>query len=377
MMANTIIKRLKELFKEFLETIKKYLSEIIDTIDNVIYFKLNIGRPRGYIKRKKISLGDIKKLIDKYRDIDEDIMKFYDIQEYIDYDSILERKKLEEIVIDLDELLERSYMNILRDYITNFSYCVIRSKYSPSLRDFQYVGIKDINKYFMKVIVISIVVGLIFFLNSIDDIFIGLIDGLFATILVIVAGIYYPKIKLILFRGDIKIQIIVTLLDMIASLNAGMSLQECVKKIAENPEYGVLSFEFKGIIYDIEKGGYSFKEALERARFRTKIPLMKKLYTQLIVAINKGGTQLLLESLYNDILRESMAKIDSSKFQITNLGNLIFGVGIILPFSGMMLSAIQGNTGFSGIIETVDLILTKIAPISAAIFAVFIKLKIE
>ncbi|HIP15897.1 MAG TPA: hypothetical protein EYG77_01670 [Methanothermococcus okinawensis] len=376
-MANTIIKRLKELFKEFLETIKKYLSEIIDTIDNVIYFKLNIGRPRGYIKRKKISLGDIKKLIDKYRDIDEDIMKFYDIQEYIDYDSILERKKLEEIVIDLDELLERSYMNILRDYITNFSYCVIRSKYSPSLRDFQYVGIKDINKYFMKVIVISIVVGLIFFLNSIDDIFIGLIDGLFATILVIVAGIYYPKIKLILFRGDIKIQIIVTLLDMIASLNAGMSLQECVKKIAENPEYGVLSFEFKGIIYDIEKGGYSFKEALERARFRTKIPLMKKLYTQLIVAINKGGTQLLLESLYNDILRESMAKIDSSKFQITNLGNLIFGVGIILPFSGMMLSAIQGNTGFSGIIETVDLILTKIAPISAAIFAVFIKLKIE
>ena len=377
MMANTIIKRLKELFKEFLETIKKYLSEIIDTIDNVIYFKLNIGRPRGYIKRKKISLGDIKKLIDKYRDIDEDIMKFYDIQEYIDYDSILERKKLEEIVIDLDELLERSYMNILRDYITNFSYCVIRSKYSPSLRDFQYVGIKDINKYFMKVIVISIVVGLIFFLNSIDDIFIGLIDGLFATILVIVAGIYYPKIKLILFRGDIKIQIIVTLLDMIASLNAGMSLQECVKKIAENPEYGILSFEFKGIIYDIEKGGYSFKEALERARFRTKIPLMKKLYTQLIVAINKGGTQLLLESLYNDILRESMAKIDSSKFQITNLGNLIFGVGIILPFSGMMLSAIQGNTGFSGIIETVDLILTKIAPISAAIFAVFIKLKIE
>ena len=376
-MTNTIIKRLKELFKEFLETIKKYLSEIIDTIDNVIYFKLNIGRPRGYIKRKKISLGDIKKLIDKYRDIDEDIMKFYDIQEYIDYDSILERKKLEEIVIDLDELLERSYMNILRDYITNFSYCVIRSKYSPSLRDFQYVGIKDINKYFMKVIVISIVVGLIFFLNSIDDIFIGLIDGLFATILVIVAGIYYPKIKLILFRGDIKIQIIVTLLDMIASLNAGMSLQECVKKIAENPEYGVLSFEFKGIIYDIEKGGYSFKEALERARFRTKIPLMKKLYTQLIVAINKGGTQLLLESLYNDILRESMAKIDSSKFQITNLGNLIFGVGIILPFSGMMLSAIQGNTGFSGIIETVDLILTKIAPISAAIFAVFIKLKIE
>jgi len=376
-MANTIIKRLKELFKEFLETIKKYLSEIIDTIDNVIYFKLNIGRPRGYIKRKKISLGDIKKLIDKYRDIDEDIMKFYDIQEYIDYDSILERKKLEEIVIDLDELLERSYMNILRDYITNFSYCVIRSKYSPSLRDFQYVGIKDINKYFMKVIVISIVVGLIFFLNSIDDIFIGLIDGLFATILVIVAGIYYPKIKLILFRGDIKIQIIVTLLDMIASLNAGMSLQECVKKIAENPEYGILSFEFKGIIYDIEKGGYSFKEALERARFRTKIPLMKKLYTQLIVAINKGGTQLLLESLYNDILRESMAKIDSSKFQITNLGNLIFGVGIILPFSGMMLSAIQGNTGFSGIIETVDLILTKIAPISAAIFAVFIKLKIE
>jgi len=376
-MTNTIIKRLKELFKEFLETIKKYLSEIIDTIDNVTYFKLNIGRPRGYIKRKEISLGDIRKLIDKYRDIDEDIMKFYDIQEYIDYDSILERKKLEEIEIDLDELLERSYMNILRDYITNFSYCVIRSKYLPSLRDFQYVGIKDINKYFMKVIVISIVVGLIFFLNSIDDIFIGLIDGLFATILVIVAGIYYPKIKLILFRGDIKIQIIVTLLDMIASLNAGMSLQECVKKIAENLEYGIPSFEFKGIIYDIEKGGYSFKEALERARFRTKIPLMKKLYTQLIVAINKGGAQLLLESLYNDILRESMAKIDSSKFQITNLGNLIFGVGIILPFSGMMLSAIQGNTGFSGIIETVDLILTKIAPISAAIFAVFIKLKIE
>jgi len=376
-MIKTVVKILKKLFEKFLEIIKKNILWITDILYDVFYFKLNIGRARWYIKRKKISLGDIKELMKKYRDIDEDLMKFYDIQEYINYDKILDRKKIEEIEIDLDELLERSYMNILQDYITNFSYYVIRSKYLPSLRDFQYVGIEDIKKYFMKVILISIAVGLIYFLNFLDNIFIGIINGLFASGLVIIAGIYYPKIKLILFRGDIKMQIMVTLLDMIASLNAGMSLQECIKKIAENPEYGIPSFEFKGIIYDIEKGGYSFRDALERARLRTKVPLMKKLYTQLLVAVNKGGGQLLLKSLYNDILRESMAKIDASKFQITNLGNLIFGVGIILPFSGMMLSAIQGNMGFSGIINTVDLILTKIAPISAAIFAIFIKLKIE
>ena len=104
---------------------------------------------------------------------------------------------------------------------------------------------------------------------------------------------------------------------------------------------------------------------------------MKKLYSQLIISANKGGTQLLLKNLYNEVIRESLSRIDSSKFQISNLGNLIFGVGIILPFSGMLLSSLQGNMGFDGIINTTDLLLTKITPLVTAIFAIFIKMKIE
>ena len=336
---------------EKLNIIKKYYLQIMDTIDSIIYFKLNIGRTRRHIKRKRIS----EDTIGIYRD---------------------HGKKLEDS-IDLDEMLEGSSVDLFKSCISPLSHYIIRCKYTPSLRDFQYGGIEDIDKYLLKVVVISTVVSLIYFLNSMDDILTGLINGLLVGTLVMVAGIYYPKVKLKLFQGDVKIQIMVTLLDIISSLNAGVSLQESIRKIGENPEYGVPYFEFRDVIYDIEKGGYSFKEALERGRLRSKIPLMKKLYTQLIIAIDKGGAQLLLKSLYNDILRESMSKIDSSKFQIVNLGNLLFGVGIILPFSGMLLSTIQSNTGFSGIINVVDLVLMKIAPISTIIFAIFIKLKIE
>jgi len=365
-------------FRNISKLINDYYNAIIRTLDKIIYYNLSIGKRRRHIKRKKVSLGDIKKLLDTYKEMDEEFMEFYEIYD-ISYDGSINAKKIN-VDVNLDELLEQSYMNMLTEYTMNLSYFITTNKYLPSKIDFQYVGISDINKYFLKVILISVAVGLLFILNNIIDNNItlqGILSGLFYSIIIFLGGIFYPKIKLILFRGETKLQIIVTILDMISSLNSGMSLQEAMKNISENPEYGIPSFEFKSILYDIHRGGYSFKEALERAKLRTKIPLMKKLYDQIIISVDSGGTQLLLKSLYSDIIRESMSKIDSSKFQISNLGNLLFGVGMILPFSGMMLSSIQGNMGFEGIINTIGLVLTKMAPLVTAIFAIFIKLKIE
>jgi flagellar protein FlaJ len=72
-----------------------------------------------------------------------------------------------------------------------------------------------------------------------------------------------------------------------------------------------------------------------------------------------------------------MAKLDASKFMIQNLGNLIFGTGVILPFSGMLLSSMMGNQGFPGIINAIDLVLTKIGPMLALVFGIFVKFRVE
>ncbi|WP_421078376.1 type II secretion system F family protein [Methanothermococcus sp. Ax23] len=367
--------RLKRILlcRRIYKNILKYYNKLMKLIDRLIYIDLRIGRKRRRIRKRRISLTHVKKLLDTHKEPDIGLMEFYDT--YVEKKPDVKIK----MDIDLDELIEKSYFNMLNEYSKNLSYLVTHTKYLPSKIDFQYAGIRDVKSYFLKLIIASIGIGILYFLNNVYDGYIlyGITDGLFASAILLIAGIFYPKIKLLLFRGEIKIQIMISILHMISSLNSGMSLQEAMKNISENPEYGIPSFEFKNIIYDINRGGYSFKEALERARIRTKIPLMKKLYSQLIISANKGGTQLLLKNLYNEVIRESLSRIDSSKFQISNLGNLIFGVGIILPFSGMLLSSLQGNMGFDGIINTTDLLLTKITPLVTAIFAIFIKMKIE
>jgi len=361
-------KRRKRLSVEII-TFGEDISGISDIIDGIIHFIR--GQKR---RRKKLSIIS-KKVPTIYDEVEEELLESYGAYESVGEGGIFDRREME-TEIDIDKIIEQLEIETLKKYSKEISYHVIHTKFLPSTADFQYAGVRDINIYFLKLTVFSILVGVICFLYFLNDIFTAIISGAIASMVVFTLGVFYPVIKLMLFRGEIKIEILITLLNVITLLNAGMSLQEAIKNISESPEFGIPSFEFKSIVYDIERG-YSFKEALERARLRTKIPLMKKFYTQLLVSINKGGVQLLLKNLYNDILRESMSKIESSKFQITNLGNLVFGVGIILPFSGMMLSSIQGNAGFSGIINTVDLVLTKIAPVLALVFAIFVKFKIE
>ena len=348
------------------------ISEKFINIVYNLYGKITGKRIRRSKKRRLVhNITDIRKLLSK-GDIDQETLAEF-------YGSHDEDRT--DIDIDLYEILEQSpqMKEFINTRIRDISYNITHTKIFPSKKDFQCIGIEDINKFILKVILISIVVAMLFILNSLfdGDIITGPINGLFAGALILMGGAFYPKIKMILFRGEIKIQVIITILNMISSLNSGMSLQEAIKTIAENPEYGIPSFEFRNIFYDINRGGYSFKEALERAKKRTKVPLMKKLYDQLILSSDKGGTQLLLKNLYEEVIRETMSKIDSSKFQISNLGNLLFGTGVILPFSGMMLSSIQGGGGFDGIINTVNMLLTKMAPMLTAIFAIFIKMKIE
>jgi flagellar protein FlaJ len=249
----------------------------------------------------------------------------------------------------------------------------------PSKRDYQYAGIIDERVYFLKIIVFSIFAVILLFLYGVitSDPISGITNGIIFALIILFGGIFYPKLKLTLFRGEIKIQVLMSILHLISMLNSGASVQEAIKNIANNPEYGLTSYEFRSIIKDINQGGYNFVEALERAKVRSKIPLLKKLYDQLILAANKGGTQLLLENLYNEIVRESLSKIDSSKFQISNLGNLIFGIGLIIPFSGMIQSALGAQQGFDGIINAIDLVMTKIGLLSTIIFTIFIKMKIE
>jgi len=327
-------------------------------------------------KRKRISrVGRseyLKKIFERKKESlkEEEILEFY--EPYID--------ETPEVSIDIDELLfEKRSFGALEGYSNSFSYWVTNTSFLPSKRDYQYAGIADERVYFLKLLItaISAIVLFIIYGLIIGNPISGILNGSILAVVIVVGGIFYPKIKLTLFMGEIKIQVLMSILHLISMLNSGASVQEAIKNIANNPEYGLTAYEFRSIIKDINQGGYNFVEALDRAKLRSKIPLMKKLYEQLILAANKGGTQLLLENLYNEIVRESLSRIDSSKFQISNLGNLIFGIGLIIPFSGMIQSALGAQQGFDGIINAVDLVMTKIGLLSTIIFTIFIKMKIE
>ena len=329
-------------------------------IDNLL-FKL------GFKKRRSISATSASS------GTNDKLKKLFEEGELEFYESYEDTKIIKDIdeMIPSDGFLSKSSESIVKT--------VNKTSFLPSKRDYQYIGVTNLNTYFLKALVKSIGFGLVFVIIQLvgGDVVSAMTQGVVVFLFFLIGSIFYPKIKLLLFKGEIKLQIMMAMLHMVSMLNSGASLQECIKNIGSNSDYGVVSFEFKNVIYDIVRGGYSFTESLERAKNRTGISLMKKLYSQLITASNQGKGQLLLQNLYGEIIRETTSTLDNSKFQIGNLGNLVFGTGLILPFSGMLQSALTGGGGFEGINNTIDLVLTKIGPISTIMFAIFVKMKIE
>ncbi|WP_456420260.1 type II secretion system F family protein [Methanocaldococcus infernus] len=240
------------------------------------------------------------------------------------------------------------------------------------------LGYKDEIAYFKKVLMYVISIFLIFvFLGILDNNIIdGFFKGLIFSVILLAISPFYPRLKLIIFKGEIKLQILLGLLYMTSLLKAGASLPEILTGLARSREYGVLSYEAALIIRDINSG-MTFEDALRRAIMRTTIPLLRKVFDQMIIGYNKGNLSLLLEKLYEEIVRESLSKLDTSKFMIQNLGNLAFGVGLIMPFSGLIMSAMISNQGFSGILNAVNFLMLNLGPILAIIFGVFVKMKVE
>ena len=329
-------------------------------IDNLL-FKL------GFKKRRSISATSASS------GTNDKLKKLFEEGELEFYESYEDTKIIKDIdeMIPSDGFLSKSSESIVKT--------VNKTSFLPSKKDYQYIGVTNLNTYFLKALVKSFGFGLVLVMIQLvgGDVVSAMTQGIVVFLFFLIGSIFYPKIKLLLFKGEIKLQIMMAMLHMVSMLNSGASLQECIKNIGSNSDYGVVSFEFKTVIYDIVRGGYSFTESLERAKNRTSISLMKKLYSQLITASNQGKGQLLLQNLYGEIIRETTSTLDNSKFQIGNLGNLVFGTGIILPFSGMLQSALGGGGGFEGINSTIDLVLTKIGPLSTMMFAIFVKMKIE
>ena len=333
----------------------------------------SIEKFKELLNNLMFKLGLKKRKPVKYTGAQINLKKIFEEGELEFYESYSQNSH---VVMSLDELIPEGLLSKSSQSLSEY---VTKTSIFPSKKDYQYIGVSDLRKYFLNVILKAIGIWLLIFVIDLVslDIVGGITDGFMAAVFMILGGIFYPKIKLLLFKGEIKLQILMAMLHIISMLDSGASLQEAVKNIASSSEYGAVSYEFKAVIYDIVRGGYSFAEALDRGRQRTDIALMKRVYTQLIAAANKGKGQVLLENLHNEIMRESMSKIDSSKFLISNIGNLFFGTGLVLPFTGMLQGALSGGGGFEGITNTVDLVLTKIGPVSTIIFAVFVKMKIE
>ncbi|CAB3289938.1 Type II secretion system F domain protein [Methanocaldococcus lauensis] len=330
--------------------------------------KINILLYRWGLKPLDASI--INELKKQSHDLGVEIPIFHEV--YVEPEELFLSDKYKEY-----EFLfyEEEFIKKPAEYLSN----ILKNLKFFSKNLLRYIGYDNEIDYFKKVIVYMIAVFIGLFLLGILDgnIFGGLISGIIGSLIVFIVSIFYPKLRLILFKGEIKIQVLFALIYMISLLRSGASLPEVLEVISKSNEYGIVSFEVRSIIRDITVSGYSLVEALERAKLRTEIPILKQLYDQLIIGYNKGNLDLLLEKLYEDIVRTSLAKLDTSKFLIQNLGNLAFGVGLILPFSGMIISAMMSNQGFSGILNTIDLLLTKIGPMLTLIFGIFVKLKVE
>ncbi|WP_456472680.1 type II secretion system F family protein [Methanocaldococcus sp.] len=297
--------------------------------------------------------------------------------EKFDVDSILTYTSEEIDITKYEEILTYEPQDVLGKAAASASK-IFKKKRLLNRYELMILGYKNEIAYFKKIFMYMLASFIIFtFLGFLDNnIISGIFNGIFSSLIIFILSPFYPKLNLLIFKGEIKLQILLGLLYMISLLRAGASLLEVLTGLARSREYGVLSYEASLIIKDINSG-YTLEEALNRAMLRTSIPLLKKLFDQMIVGYNKGNVALLLEKLYEDIVRESLSKLESSKFMIQNLGNMAFGVGLIMPFSGLIMSAMISNQGFPGIANAVKFIMLNLGPLLTLIFGVFVKIKVE
>ncbi|MBA2862631.1 hypothetical protein HNP90_001512 [Methanococcus maripaludis] len=176
----------------------------------------------------------LKKIFERKTEItpEDEILEFY--EPYID--------ETPEVSIDLDDLLfEEGKFGAIGGYSRSFSYWVTNTSFLPSKRDYQYAGIADERVYFLKMMIAAISTVVLFIIYGVltGNIFSGVSNGILLAVIVVVGSIFYPKLKLTLFRGEIKIQVLMSILHLISMLNSGASVQEAIKNIANNQNMGL------------------------------------------------------------------------------------------------------------------------------------------
>ncbi|WP_423792323.1 type II secretion system F family protein [Methanocaldococcus indicus] len=331
--------------------------------DYIIKLKLYLYK-KGLITLDTETINYLKKKQFKEELKKEQQTEVVTFEYYEEYDEGIEEILYETIPIN----------NLIKSFVEKLK----KNRKLFSDRLLRYVGYSSVEEYFRRVFLYDIIFSMFIFLFYLlgGNILEGIIFSIIFFTIILILGILYPRLKIIMFKGDIKLEVLFSLVYIVSLIKSGVSIMEIINRIAKSKEFGILSFEFEDIVREINIG-YTFAEALQRAMDRAELPLLKKLYEQIYIGYNKGNLDLLLEKFYEEIVRESLAKLDTSKFMIQNLGNLAFGTGIILPFSGMIISSMMGNQGLPGVINTMDLLLVKIGPMLTLIFGILVKMKIE
>lgn len=223
---------------------------------DILLYKLGI-RP--------LSIETLKELKESRKE--REVLEFYDV--YMEPEEFVDIEKYEFILYEGD-IVGKTAESLSK---------IFKGNLFPSRNELRYMGVKDEVAYFKKVVIYMIITFLaLLFMGLLDNNLLqGFVNGLIGAGIILVLSLFYPKIRLILFKGEIKLQILFTLIYMISILRAGASLPEVLESISKSREYGVVAFEAKSIIRDVNIGGYNLVEALERAKMRTRIPILKKI----------------------------------------------------------------------------------------------------
>lgn len=266
-------------------------------------------KDKSFIKEKE----QIKKYLEKLKDINNEIAVIFNVKEKIKLDASLEAKEVKEFVKRLkkkkviDEKKYSTYTyNLFGKYsnslFDNFSKDLTKKYpdfFKPLYHNLRLANIRIFSNTYINIslaggflaFILSFILGLFLFEGISVLKYIQVISfSLFIFVLTLVIFFYYPNIIVDNRRREIKNDLPFAILHMAAVAGSGARLIDVFAMLLQSGEYKALSGEIKRIMNYVHLFGYNLTTALKSISQITPSPDFKELLNGMISTIESGGS---------------------------------------------------------------------------------------
>ncbi len=141
----------------------------------------------------------------------------------------------------------------------------------------------------MRFAILAFVLFWLVWAIAIEEVMLGMALSMAVFAAVFSIWLYIPFMKQRAAGESVEKELPFALMGMAVELNMSVPFEKCIENASANKKYGVLSSEFKKVLYEVRECGASMQEALFGFAERAGSLIVKRAVTQLVSAYEQGS----------------------------------------------------------------------------------------